>query len=222
MADDDLAERVKAAYRRHFGKSKDSSAAWNLTLDEVSGPYNPDASDEWQELRSKVVNILRGESRKLDAELGDPFAMAVEAALRDLREDRAAEEVRAEWRRVDEERRKTIRKEKKLDIPKGPKEWTPRKEKREEEVERLIERQRENDPDDMTLYITFDDKGALREWKIDYPSYWSGHGGGPTAYVLASGSLDYGEIRSAIEEALGELDWDEIERELEEEGDDAS
>lgn len=214
----DLEDRVKAAYRRHSETTKNSIDAWNLTLDEVGGPYDPDASDEAQELRSKVTGILRSESRKLDAELGNPFAMAVEAAMRDLRREKAVEEVRADRRRWDEDRREEIRKEKKLDVPKGPKEWSPRKERREEEVERIIEREREQDPDESMLYIMFDDKGALEGWTIDYPSYWQGHGG-PTAYVPASESIDYDEIRSAIEEALGELDWKEIEKELEEEND---
>lgn len=218
---DDLEKRVKAAYRRHFEDTRKSSDAWNRTLADVVGNYDPDAPEEQHRLQETVVQILRKITREVEVDAGDPFALAVEAALRDLRGDKAAEEVQADWRRYDKDRRERIRDEKKLRVPEGPKEWTPNKDRKEKELERAVERERENDPDDSTLYIMFNQKGALQGWKIDYPSYWPGHSG-PVATVSASDTIDYDEIRDAIEEALHYLDWEGIEEKLEqEEGEDA-
>ncbi len=217
---DDLKKRVKAAYRRYFEDTRDLAIAWNRTLNDIAGNYDPEATAEQHELREKVVRILMKERQEIEADLGDPFTLAVQTAIRDLRRDKAAEEVQAEYKRIENDRREEVRRRKGLNVRKGPKEWTPNQERREEELERTLEREREMDPDDMTLYVMFDDKGGLEGWKIDYPSYWQGHSG-PTAAILAHENLDYDEIRSAIEDALGELDWDEIEEELGE-GEDAS
>lgn len=150
----------------------------------------------------------------------DPFQLAVDAAMRDLRRDKVTEYVHREYREAEKIHRDQLKKDLKLDVPAGPKEWSPNKARREEDLERAVERDREMYPNDMTLYVTFDDLGALQGWTVDYPDYWQGHGG-PVAAVPASESLGYDEIRREIEEALGELDWDEISGKLEDDEDGA-
>lgn len=222
---DDLEKRVKAAYRRHYEGTKDATEAWNKTLEEIS-PLDRDASEEEQDLRHRVGKILMKESRELDYELGDPYEVAIRTAIDDLKQDRVAEILGEEYRKTIEERKSEIRKKTKSAIPKGPKEWSPNKQRplSEQEVESELERENENTSgEDLTLYVMFDEKGGLEGWKTDYPSYWPGHSG-PTAQISVHENLDYDEIRTGISEAFEQLDWEEIEEELEreqEEGEDA-
>lgn len=214
---DDLKERVKAAYRRHYEATRNTTEAWNRTLNEIAGKYDSEASDERHGLRHRVAEILMKENRQLNYELGDSYEVAIQSAINDLKRDNVAENVRKQYADSVEEAKSEIRKKKKLNIPKGPKEWSPRREAREEEVERIFEKDREMDGgDSMTLYITFDRKGGLEGWTVDFPSYWPGHSG-PVAQISVHEDLDYDDIRQGISEAFEGLDWEEIEEELERE-----
>jgi len=211
-------EQVKEAYRRHYNSTKDTTEAWNRTLNELAGPFDPNASEEWQDIRKKIGDFLRDISRDLNYELGDPYEVAVHTAIEQLKQSRVAEIASDEYKKAVKDIKAGINTGKR----KGPKEWRPRV--REEELEEAAEKEFEEEMegrDFPTLFIMFDDKGGLEGWQIEWPDYWHGHGG-PTAQVFLSEDLDYSDVRRAISEAFESIDWDEIQGEMEkEEGENA-
>lgn len=213
-----LEDRVKAVFRRHYADTKHDTEAWNRTLDEIA-PFSADSSEEDQELRHQAGKILQKEIVQLLYEAGDPHEVAARTAMEDLKRDRVAEIVSKKYRKITQELKDDIRKTAtKRNIPAGPKEWAPKKQRSlsEGEIELELERIQENSSgEDLTLYILFDEKGGLQGWKTDYPTYWPGHSG-PTAVIAVSETLDYDDIRASINEAFAELDWDAISEELEE------
>lgn len=209
-------ERVKEAYRRHYLSTKSTTEAWNRTLEELAGPFNPDASDESIAFRKKVGDLLMKLSHELNYELGDPYEVAVHEAVEALRRDRVAEIAAEEYKKALEDIKSGVREKKGLNQPKGPKEWRPKikAERMEEEAEEAIEEEMEN-REFPTLFITFYDKGGLEGWQIEWPDYWHGHGG-PTAQVFLHEKLDYDDIRRGISEAFESVDWDDVKKELDE------
>jgi len=208
-------EQVKEAYRRHYQSTKDTTSAWNNTLEELAGPYDPDASDEAHAIRMKISGLLMKLSHELNYELGDPYEVAVHTAVEALRQDRVAEIASEEFSKVVGGIKARIREEKGGLPRKGPKEWSPRRKSAEQvegEVEEAFERETEGH-DFPTLFIMFDDKGGLEGWTIEYPDYWRGHGG-YTAEVFLSEKVDYDDIRRGISEAFESIDWDEVKEKL--------
>lgn len=203
-------DQVRSAYRRHLQTVKNSSKAWNLTVEELVGPFNPETSEEQIATRQQVINILRIIEREINLEENDPYELAMDAALRDLRSSGVAEEAQRQYREHEADVKKTI--DPAANRRKGPKEWSPRKnEKSEEDIEEELDQEMEGY--DMYLYILFDDKGGLVNWTIDNPSYFRGHAG-PTAQVMLSADLSYDDIRSAIDEAFQDIDWEKVANEL--------
>jgi hypothetical protein len=206
-------EQVKEAYRRHYQSTKDTTSAWNNTLEELAGPYDPDASDEAHAIRMKISGLLMKLSHELNYELGDPYEVAVHTAVEALRQDRVAEIASEEFSKVVGGIKARIREERA--VFRGPKEWSPRRKSAEQvegEVEEAFERETEGH-DFPALFIMFDDKGGLEGWQIEWPDYWRGHSG-PTAQVFMNENVDYDDIRHAISEAFESIDWDEVQKEL--------
>jgi hypothetical protein len=205
---DDLEKRVKAVYRRHYQDTHNWATAWNRTLTDITGNYDPQAPDQYHRLRDRVSIILKKVDHELRVEQGDPLTLAVDAAIRDLRRDKVVEFVRHEYRKSEAERADRVQLELRQNpIRKGPKERTPNRAQREIELERALDRDREKYPNEMRLYVLFDEKGGLRGWQVDTPDYFQGNSG-PVAEVPASDRLTYGEVKSEIEEVLHSLEWE--------------
>lgn len=207
-----LEEQVKDAYKRHYVATKDTAAAHNETLRELVGPFDPDESDEKQALRKEVLHILSENRDELDAEVGDPYALAMRAAIRDLTRVGAIDEAKMQYRRHALDVKKSLGPKRK----RGPKEWRPHPLPglTEEELERKFEKEME--PYDMSLIVEFDDKGGLEHWTIDSSQHYHGHAG-PTAWVSLFENLDSDDVRRAISEAFESIDWNAVREELEQE-----
>lgn len=208
--------KVRETYRKHFKALGDSASAWNATLDELGGVYDGNAPDDVvSDRRHKMVEHLHKVQREVDLEEGDPYELAMHAAIEALKKDRVETAARDEYRKALDEIKAKIRE----DYPekrKGPKEWSPRKkgDVYEEELEELLQKELESGDLNLSLFITFDDYGGLKGWTIEHPDYRHGHAG-PVAQVFVSDRTDYDEIRSAIAEAFEGIDWDEVSEELE-------
>lgn len=214
---DDLEERVKAAYRRHFEDTRKWADAWNKTLEEVSGSYDPEASEERHQLREQVGQILRKVRSDIEADLGDPYALAMRVAMEDLKRDRVLEAIHRAYREELQGIKNELLKKHGSNGPRGPKEWRPkggRLKDPSEAVEKEMEKAFEKDPFDLSLKIGFDSKGGLIGWRIGYPSESVGY---YSAVLTISDQTDYNDIERAIEEAFESIDWKKIEEELENE-----
>lgn len=202
---------IKETYRRYFRLTRKWTDAWNLTLEEMAGPFG---IEENQDVRQAVVDGLKKISDQVDLEEGDPWALAVHAAVKALRNGKVAEAAREDARKAEESIKAEIKKNLKIK-PKGPKDWRPRGFINEEiQLERAYEKEMERQQSHLTLFIMFDRKGGLRGWQIKYSDDWS-RGDGPLAQVDVSTHTDYDDIERAIGDALSEVDWDQVREELE-------
>lgn len=183
-------KEIRETFRKHFAETKQSAEAHNRTVDELAGKFHPDMPEAAVEERRRVSELLWGITDEIELEMGDPFQVAVHEAVESLKRDDVAAKARDYWKEILAEATK---------IPKGPKEWTPRREELEEEAAEGIE--------GPYLYVLFDDRGGLEGWTIDFPDYFRGHGG-PVAAVPVSASVDYGDIESEIAETLSQADID--------------
>lgn len=206
--------KVRETYRKHFKALKDSSSAWNATLEEIAGPYDRNTADEVNDLRKKVAKYLYKIQREVDLEEGDPYEMAIHAAIEALKKDRVETAARDAYRSAMEEIKADIRKNNPHQRT-GPKEWSPkRKGMTEEQVEGALDDALQVRDFNLSLFITFDDYGGLKGWTIEHPDYWHGHAGA-VAQVFISDRTDYAEIRTAIAEAFQDINWDGMREELE-------
>lgn len=87
MANISLA-RVKEAYLRHFKRTRDWAQAHNATLDELAPPFSSqEMSDVEVERRRAVADAISRVYKEAELEAGDPYRLAVNGAMADLKRD---------------------------------------------------------------------------------------------------------------------------------------
>lgn len=192
---------IDEAYRRNYERLRDTVDAWNATLDEVAGPFDPEAPEERNRKRGEVADRLRKIQRKLDLELGDLCEVAIDGIMKSLRGDRVVSAVKSEWRNFEREMRAQFE-----GRPGGaPEEWSPKVRvdpgrRRARTFEDFME-----GVESPYLYVMFDEQGRLDGWEIEAADYFRGHGG-PVASVPVHETVDYGDIEGEIRETLGQAD----------------
>lgn len=205
---------IKETFRRHYRATKKATDAWNLTLDELAGALGD--SKRSIAIRKAVWEGIREIMDEVLLEEGDPRTLAHHAAMESLKADKVAEACRKDAQDAEDSIKAELKKT--LDLrPLSPMDWRPRGRTvadPEEKLERAYEREMERRGDNLTLYLMFDDKGGFEGWKIQYSESFGGHSG-PYADVLISTETDYGDISNAIAEALSNIDWAQVEKDLE-------
>lgn len=89
--------KVEASFRKHFQATKDEGQAWNLALEELAGPYDPDSPKK----RHLVSDFLHQVSAKVALEEGDPYRVAVAEAMKDLKkEGRLLDAIKETWQDI--------------------------------------------------------------------------------------------------------------------------
>lgn len=98
--------KVEAAFRTHYAVTKDDTEAWNLTLEELAGPYGPQDPEEVYERRMKISNMLRDIAKKVRVEEGVEADIDWhEVVRRDVDLDGLVNELKAApWRFVEKNR----------------------------------------------------------------------------------------------------------------------
>lgn len=202
-------EKVKETYKRHFEAVRESAEAHNRTLEELAPLYSRDMSEEDAEKRRKVVDLIRVVQRQVETEFGDPFWLAVDAAMESLKRDNVLEAVHEAWRDIVKTAEDEFRRYRKSPLDWSPKELKVTERFKPKSVEDILER-----IEGPNLYVMFDDDGSLYGWTIDHSHYWQGHGG-PVAAVGVHDSVTWDDIEDEISNELGEaeIEWPELEEE---------
>lgn len=198
MADISLA-RVKEAYVRHFKRTRDWAEAHNATLDELAPPFSQEMSDLEFERRKAVAHAISRVYKEAEIEAGDPYRLAVNSAMADLKRDGALEAAKAGYAEAMGIATDLAKPRK----PRGRKQdWAPKPRKPASEELEPQERP------DLNLYLEFSDEGELRHWTIDAPDYYQGHGG-PLGVVSLHEDLTWDDIEKGVEEALEDVEFED-------------
>jgi hypothetical protein len=202
-------EEVRKVYKKHFEAVRESADAHNRTLEELSPPFSREMSDEDAEKRRKVGDFIREIQRQVETEFGDPFWLAVNAAMESLKRDNALEAVHDTWKDIVKTAEEEFR-----SYRVSPLDWSPRKLPfkagfKPKSVEDILER-----IEGPYLYVMFDDDGSLDSWTINYSDYWGGHGG-PVAAIGVHDAVTWSDIEREVANELGEaeIEWPELEEE---------
>lgn len=139
--------KVKETYRKHYRRTRDWSAAWNATLDDLAGPYKKSSGGE---TRRKVADYLRQVSDDVLREEGDPFTLMLDRTIKALKADKVL-------KILDKKYDESIKEMKAQGMT-------------EEEIQ-------DAPTEYPILYLEFDDRGELTDWVIEHSQYYRGHAG---------------------------------------------